>query len=124
MRYFVLLAADPSDWATATEEEREAVFAAHTAFDREVRRRGTMVAGDALADGDTATTLRLVEGKQVVTDGPFAEATEHIGGFYTIDVADLDTAVELCRLLPRGYDIEIRPVVQIEGYDPSDVSAG
>ncbi len=117
MKYLLLLTeTDPGAWEDASQEHRDEVFAAHEAFDRAVRERGSMVAGEALAGVETATTLRLVDGVQTLTDGPFAETAEQIGGFYVIDVADLDVAVELCRLLPQGYTTEIRPVVGVEGY--------
>lgn len=116
MKYLVLMAEeDPSAFARATPEQREALLDAHRSFDREVRRRGSVVAGEALAGAETATTLRLVEGRQTLTDGPLAVTAEQLGGFYLIDVADLDTAVGLVRLLPTSYTTEIRPVVEVEG---------
>jgi hypothetical protein len=57
-----------------------------------------------------ATTLRTRGSTLTVTDGPFAEAAEHIGGYYLIDAPDLDVVIELCRLLP-AYDIDVRPVL-------------
>ena len=111
----LLTEADPEAWEQADEVERTAVFAAHRAFDQAVAARGSVVSGEALAAVDTATTLRAVDGRRIVTDGPFADTAEQIGGFYVIDVPDLDVAVEVCRLLPAGYTIEIRPVVEIEG---------
>jgi hypothetical protein len=59
-----------------------------------------------------ATTLRTRGGEMIVTDGPFAEAAEQIGGFYLLDAPDLDTVIELCRILPP-YDIDIRPVLDM-----------
>ena len=117
MRYVVLLADDPRGWETATEAEREAVMQAHTDFDKAVRERASMVAGEALADASEARTLRPGAGGRSVTDGPYAEAAEQLGGFYVIDAPDLDTVTELCQLLPASYTIEIRPVVVIDGYD-------
>lgn len=118
MKILVLMTeTDPGAWDTATDEERDAVFAAHTAFDRAVRERGTIDAGEALLGVETARTLRTVGGERVVTDGPYAETAEQLGGFYLIDVADLDEAVELVRLLPAGYTVEVRPAMHIEGYD-------
>lgn len=118
MRYLVLLTDDdPGAWDRASAEERQSVMEAHTVFDKAVRAHGSILAGEALAGVDSATTLRLVDGVQTVVDGPYAETVEQLGGFYLIDVADLDQAVELCRLLPAGYTTEIRPVVEIEGYD-------
>ena len=120
MRYLVLLADDGSAWAQATEAERAVVFEKHAAFDKAVRDRGTVVSGDALAGADAARTLRSAEGTRVVTDGPYAETVEQIGGFYLIDVVDQDAALELCRILPEMYTIEVRPAIDIEGYDPGD----
>ncbi len=118
MKYLVLLADDPSAWDRATEEERQSVLDAHQAFDQAVRDRGAMLAGEALTGVESATTLRLVDGVQTVVDGPYAETVEQLGGFYLIEVGDLDTAIELCRLLPQAYTTEIRPAVEIEGYEP------
>ena len=120
MRYLVLMADDGSAWAQATEAERAVVFEKHAAFDKAVRDRGTMVSEAALAGADTARTLRNVGGTRVVTDGPYAETVEQIGGFYLIDVLDEDVALELCRILPETYTIEVRPAIDIEGYDPGD----
>ena len=117
MRWFVLLADDPGSWENATEAEREAVMAAHSAFDAAVRERATLVHGEALADAREARTLRPGPDGRVVTDGPFAEAAEQLGGFYVVDAPDVDTVTELCQLLPSTYTIEIRPVVVIEDYD-------
>jgi len=65
---------------------------------------------DALGDGSTATTLRTRNGEMTITDGPFAEAAEQIGGYYVLDAPNLDTVIDLCRVLP-AYDIDIRPVL-------------
>lgn len=114
-RYLVLMAeADPSAWDRATEPARQEVMRRHAVFDRAVRERGRVVAGEALAGVGTATTLRPDGDSRVVTDGPFAETVEQLGGFYLIDVDDLDAAVQLCQLLPAGYTIELRPVIEIE----------
>lgn len=114
MKYFVLLAGygEMPGWDELTPEEQEAGMAKHVAFDEAcVARKGVaIVSGEALGDGSTATTLRTRGGEMAITDGPFAEAAEQIGGYYVVDAPDLDTVVELCRILP-AYDIEIRPVL-------------
>ncbi|HET7305291.1 MAG TPA: YciI family protein [Segeticoccus sp.] len=121
LRYLVLLAEDdPSAWDRATDAERQEVFRQHAEFDRAVRGRGRMVAGEALAGVESATTLRPADhaggdGAREVTEGPFAETVEQLGGFYLIDVDDLDVAVELCQLLPSGYTIELRPAIDVGG---------
>lgn len=116
MKYFVLLAGDGDvgPWEQLTPEEQEATFAKFGAFDAACEERPGVetLAGEALEDGSTATTLRTSGGELTITDGPFAEATEQIGGFYVIEAPDLDTIADLCRILP-AYDIEIRPVVDM-----------
>lgn len=116
MKYFVLLAGNgelPS-WSELTPAEQEAGMAKHVAFGEACTARVDVeiVSAEALGGGSTATTLRTHGGELAVTDGPFAEAAEHIGGYYLVDAPDLDTVIELCRILP-GYDIDIRPVVDV-----------
>ena len=115
MKYFVLLAAgEHTLWDSMTPEEQSADVEKHGAFAEACAgREGVeMVGGEALGGGATATTLRTRGGSTTVTDGPFAEAAEHIGGFYLVEAPDLDVVVELCSLLPP-YDIEIRPVLEL-----------
>lgn len=119
MRYLVLLASDPTGWEQASAEVRQTYFDAHAAFERAVAARGSKVSGAALADADTATTIRHSGGQAIVSDGPFAELTEQVGGFYLVDLPDLDTAIAAGKLLPPSYAVEIRPVVEVEGYDPT-----
>jgi len=118
VRYVVLIAVDPGAWERASEEERAEYFDAHDAFERAVAARGSKVSGAPLASADTATTLRHVDGRLAVTDGPFVELVEQFAGFYLVDLPDLDAAVAACALLPRAYTVEIRPTVEIEGYEP------
>ncbi|NLD77142.1 MAG: hypothetical protein GX643_10790 [Acidimicrobiales bacterium] len=98
-------------WDQLDAEEQEAGMAKHAEFDKECANRAgvEIVSAEALDDGSMATTLRTRGGEMTVTDGPFAEATEQIGGYYLLDAPDLDTVIDLCRMLP-AYDIEIRPV--------------
>ncbi len=113
MQYFVLLAGygELPPWDEASEQEQGAQIARLEAFDAACASRpGVEIVSQApLGDGSTATTLRSRGGEVTITDGPFAEAAEQIGGFYLIDAPDLDTVIELCAVLP-AYDIEIRPV--------------
>ena len=101
-------------WDEMTAEEQEAAMAKHTAFDEvcAARQGVEMLSQAPLGDGSMATTLRTRGGEMTITDGPFAEAAEQIGGFYLLDAPDLDTVIELCRVLP-AYDIDIRPVLDI-----------
>jgi hypothetical protein len=117
VRYAVLLAYEPSQWREATDDQRTAYHQAHLAFHDAVGARGRLVAGEALADAEAATTLRHVAGDPVLSDGPFAEASEQIGGLYLVDAPDLDVMTALCELLPQPYSVEIRPVVSVEGFE-------
>lgn len=114
VKFLVLLNEDdPSAWERASDEQRQAVFDAHAAFDAALAERGAILAGEALAGVDQA---RGVSGGLVV-EGPFAEAAEHLGGFYLVELESMEVALELAQLLPSGYDVEVRPVIAIEGYD-------
>jgi hypothetical protein len=84
-------------------------------YTQQLRDSGAMVAGDALEAGDTATTVRQRNGDRVVSDGPFAETKELLGGYYLIDVADLDTALDWAGKMPNiTYgSVEVRPIMEI-----------
>lgn len=117
MKYLVLLAGygDSPAWAELSEAEQERDMQRFHAFSEACRQRDgvEILAGEALGEGDVATTLRTPRGgEMIVTDGPFAEAAEQIGGFYLIEVPDLDVLIELCRELPP-YVIDLRPVVDM-----------
>lgn len=116
MKYFVLLAGfgELPAWDELTAEEQEAQMAQLGAFDDACSARPDveMLSQAPLGDGSMATTLRTRGGEMTITDGPFAEAAEQIGGYYLLDVPDLDTVIELCRSLP-AYDIDIRPVLEM-----------
>jgi hypothetical protein len=115
VRFLVLLASEDhfDRWDAADEAEREAAFAAYRAFSTAVRERGTLVAGDALHRPTEARTVRP-GADRAVTDGPFAETVEQLGGFYVIDVPDLETAVEVAALLPQDCSVEVRPTLGVE----------
>jgi hypothetical protein len=117
VKVLVLLAEQEARWAEASPEVRQEVMDAHTAFHEAVAERATMLAGEALAGTTEARTLRHVDGAPLVTEGPFAETAEQLGGFYLLDAESMDVVLELCRLLPKGYAIEARPVIDVEGYD-------
>jgi hypothetical protein len=82
-------------------------------YTRQLRESGALVAGDALQGLDTAQTVRVREGETLVTDGPFAETKEMLGGYYLIDVPDLDAALGWAAKIPSaGYgSVEVRPVM-------------
>jgi hypothetical protein len=114
MKYFALLASygEMPGWDELSPEEQEVGIAKHGEFGEACAARADVeiLSAEALGEGSLATTLRTRGGDMTVTDGPFAEAAEQIGGYYLIDAPDLDTVIELCKILP-AYDIDIRPVL-------------
>jgi hypothetical protein len=116
MRYILLIYSSEAEEEKRTQEENEAVYGAYFAFSEEVRQRGVYQTGDALQPTSMATTVRVRENKTMTTDGPFAETKEQLGGFYILDCANLDEAIELAAKIPSAMDgsIEIRPIMEFE----------
>lgn len=110
MKFILLLWEPDTDWQAVPKERLDAAMAEHTAFIRYLDERGIPWTGGALSAQDTATTLRPGPDGPVVTDGPFIELKEGIGGYYTIDVPDHATAVEVAARCPMGSATEIRPI--------------
>jgi hypothetical protein len=116
MLYALLIYTDPSPWADLTEEEAadlraEAMPRWATAFE-ELTRADPSVRGIELADAGEAKVVRVREGERVVTDGPFAETKELLGGLFLTELPDLDEAIRLAALVPASDygSVEIRPV--------------
>ena len=95
-----------------SEGEQQAQMAAYFAYTEELGGSGTMRGGEALLPSSTATTVRVNGGKVLTTDGPFAETKEQLGGFYLVDVDNLDQAIEWAAKIPHAAtaSVEIRPV--------------
>ena len=114
MKYLVLLIGDGDlpPWNTLTPDEQAAAMQQFAAFEDACKAREgvEILAGEALAEGPAATVMRTRSGKVTLTEGPYAEAVEGLGGFYLIEVPDLDVLVELLTELPP-YDIQLSPVV-------------
>ncbi len=114
MKYFVLIVGngETTPWDEQTPEDQQAELEKHQAFTQACTERDgvEIVSSEALDDAATASTLRTRGGELTITDGPFAEAAEQLGGFYVIDAPDFDTVVELLGILP-AYDFDIRPVL-------------
>lgn len=111
MKYLMLIAVDPAS-RPADRAAVEKLMAEYWAFTDGITGSGELVAADRLAGADTATCVRVREGKTVFTDGPFAESTEQLGGYYVVDVPDLDRALELAAQIPNARDgvVEVRPL--------------
>jgi hypothetical protein len=114
-RYVVLVAYDHGHWESASEPLRQEYFAAHHAFEGYVDAHGRRISSAPLAGADTATTIRHVDGAATITDGPFLESVEQVGGYYDVELPDLDSAIAAGRLLPSSYAVEIRPAMVLEG---------
>jgi hypothetical protein len=87
------------------------------AYSQALAEACAMVAGEALQGADTASSVQVRDGKRIVTDGPFIDSTEVIGGYYVIDVADLDEALEWAARIPNAHfgTIEVEPVMEFDG---------
>ncbi len=110
MKYMLLLYGG-ADWAdTMTEEEMAAGMAAHGAFSAFLEGRGQPFSGEALLAPRTAKTVRRDGPDLIVTDGPFVDVKEGIGGYYIIEAADLDEAIEVAKRCPTSLAVEVRPV--------------
>jgi hypothetical protein len=115
MRYMLLIYGDQAPSLELTDEERAANMQEWTAYSEWLAERAWMRAGDALADVEHATSVRLADGERIVTDGPFAETRETLGGYYLIEVEHLDDAIEAAARCPgaRYGTVEVRPLVEM-----------
>ena len=111
MQYAILIYSEPPT-AEPSPEEYKQVMEAYNAYSKALVDAGVMRGGEALQDGKTATTVRIRDGKRVVTDGPFAETKEEFGGFYLIEAPNLDEALEWGARCPGAMwgSIEVRPI--------------
>jgi hypothetical protein len=114
MRYLLLIYTPESSEPPA-DDVAAASHAAYGAFTADIKARGLFQAGEALTPTSTATTVRVVDGETVTTDGPFAETKEALGGFYLIEARDLDEAIETAAKIPaaREGSIEVRPIWEL-----------
>ena len=121
MQYLLLIYDSEETWAAMPENERNAAYAEYGAYTNELREKGLLVAADQLQPAATASVVRVKKGEQVVTDGPFTETKERLGGYYLIDVGSTDEAIAWAAKIPsaRTGAVEVRPVVQ----QPAEVSA-
>ncbi len=117
MKYVLLIYTDHKVEVAMSEAQREADYVAYNAFTDDVRQRNLYLSGEALHPVNTATTVRVRDGKTVTTDGPFAETREQLGGYYVLDCKDLDEAIEAAAKIPGAThgSIEIRPLMVFEG---------
>jgi hypothetical protein len=118
MRYALLIYADQSSWAGLSDEEKARLRAEEMprwiALFEELQKADPDVKGYELEEAPTAKVVRVRDGERIVTDGPFAETKEVLGGAFVLDVPDLDEAIRLASLVPTAWhgSLEIRPILQ------------
>ena len=115
MRYLLLIYSEEPTGAPP-QEVIDTVMGEYWAYEKAVADAGVKLGGNALQGSPTATTVRVKGGERVVTDGPFAETREVLGGFYLIDVPDLDAALDWAARCPGAKygSIEVRPVMEFD----------
>jgi hypothetical protein len=114
MKYMLLIYSDENAW---TQDEREHCFAESTQLTRELNAQGKYLAAAPLQPVALATSVRVRNGKRLVTDGPFAETREQLGGYFLIEAQHLDEAIEVAGRIPgaRKGTVEVRPVLELAG---------
>jgi hypothetical protein len=112
MKYLCLIYSDETQWPKLPKEETDKMLAEYGAFGESIKQGGQFIAGHRLHPTNTATTVRIRDGKMSTTDGPFAETKEQLGGFYMIEARDLNEAIQIGARIPgaRVGSIEVRPV--------------
>ena len=126
MRYLLLIYTREADEAPP-DDVAAASHAAYAAFTRDIAARGLLLGGEALTPTSTATTVRVIDGQIVATDGPYAETKEALGGYYLIDARDLDEAIEVAAKIPGATQgsIEVRPIWELPAeYGMAEAAAG
>jgi hypothetical protein len=112
MQYMLSLYVDESSWPKMTEAQQQQGFAAYMAYTEALKQAGALKSSNRLQPIATATTVRTVDGKQQVLDGPYADTKEQLGGYYLIDVPDLDAALSWAARCPGSHHgiVEVRPI--------------
>jgi hypothetical protein len=113
MKYMLLIHDDEQAFQRLNESERQAIYGEYRKFSEEIVASGNYIGGSELQPTSSATTVRVRNGKRLVTDGPFAETREQLGGYYLVEAKDLDEAIALAGRIPSAKTgtIEVRPLV-------------
>jgi hypothetical protein len=122
MKYMLLIYHDEQAWNRHTEAERQQIYREYRQLIQDLQSTGKYLVGDQLQATTTANSVRVRDGKQMVTDGPFAETREQLAGFFLIDANDLDEATSIAARIPsaRMGSVEVRPVVVETAAAPPD----
>jgi hypothetical protein len=119
MKFLLIMHVNPAVMDALTEEERNDIGEGHGAFIDTIKKSGEMITTQALADPSQTAVVRVRGARPVVTDGPYLEAKEYVGGYYLIDCESKERAIELAALIPdakvEGMAVEVRPVMFSDG---------
>jgi hypothetical protein len=119
MKFLLIMHMNPTVFNALTEEERNEIMDGHGVFIDTITKSGEMITTQALADPSQSAVVRVRGGLPAVTDGPYLEAKEYLGGYYLIDCKSKERATELAALIPdakvEGMAVEVRPVVFSDG---------
>lgn len=115
MRYLLLIYGEESGWQDLSEEELTPILDEYWALDDALRESGSYLVSEPLQPTATATSVRVRDDKTVITDGPFAETKEQLGGFYMVEASDVDEAIAIAARIPaaRTGTIEVRPIHEL-----------
>jgi len=118
MQYMLMIYTPPGTWESMSEEERNATMGEYYDYTDSLEAAGVLRAGAPLETVDSATTVRVRDGERLLTDGPYAETKEQIGGYYLLECKDLDEALEWAAQIPEAATgvIEVRPIMNYEAY--------
>jgi len=112
MQYLLLIHHDERAWNALGETEQREIYGEYRQLMEDMRRAGQLLSGSQLGPSSSATTIRVRGGTRLVTDGPFAETLEQLGGYFVIEVTNLDEAIALAERVPsaRVGSVEVRPL--------------
>jgi hypothetical protein len=114
MKYLLLIYDREQDWSKLTEAEQGQIYGEYMKFSQDIKESGNYITGAQLHPVASATSVRLRDNEQLVTDGPFAETHEQLGGYYLVEAKDIDEAISLASRIPsaRFGTVEVRPLVE------------
>jgi hypothetical protein len=119
VKYVLLIYSNPESWASLSAEQRDGLSRAHEDLTRELVEQGLLVSAAGLADPITSRTVSVRDDTTTTTDGPYAEAKEHLAGFYLVECDDIDQAVGYAARMPdaKYVAVEVRPVMDTSGLE-------
>jgi hypothetical protein len=119
VKYMLLIYSNPESWASLSADQREGLSRAHNELTRELSEQGLLVSAAGLADPITSRTVSVRDDTTTTTDGPYAEAKEHLAGFYLVECDDIDQAIGYAARMPdaKYVAVEVRPVMDTSGLE-------